>query len=123
MALTRSYKETVLKRIRDDGAFATALYAQAVSALLEGEQETALSILRDLVHARLSMKRLAEQTGMNEKSLHRILSVRGNPTMSNLLEILTRVRKDLGVNAAVSVQASALPRRVGGGRRAELVFA
>ena len=46
MALTREYKETVLERIKADPEFEKALYAEAVTALLEGEQEEGLSMLR-----------------------------------------------------------------------------
>ena len=48
MALTREYKQTVLERIKADPEFEKALYTEAVTALLEGEQEEALSMLRDL---------------------------------------------------------------------------
>jgi predicted Zn-dependent protease len=51
MALTRKYRQTVLARIKRDPKFARALYAEAVSALLAGETDVGLSILRDLVHA------------------------------------------------------------------------
>lgn len=52
MTQTRSYKETVLQRIREDADFATALYGEALEALLEGDKAMALGILRDLLHAR-----------------------------------------------------------------------
>ena len=51
MALTREYRETILARIKRDPKFARALYAKAVNALLEGETDEGLSILRDLVEA------------------------------------------------------------------------
>ena len=80
MALTRDYKETVLARIKREPKFARALYAEAVNSLLEGETEIGLSILRDLVHAGITFKKLAKQSGLGEKALHRMLSNRGNPT-------------------------------------------
>ena len=49
MALTRAYRETVLGRIKRDREFAAALYAEAVNALIQGERETGLGVLRDLV--------------------------------------------------------------------------
>jgi hypothetical protein len=51
MAVTRDYKETVIARIKRDPKFARALYTEALTALLEGEVEEGLSMLRDLVHA------------------------------------------------------------------------
>ena len=42
-ALTRDYKETVMARIQRDRKFALSLYAEAMSALLEGETAEGLS--------------------------------------------------------------------------------
>jgi len=87
MALTREYKKTVVARIQRDEKFARALYAEALNARLEGETAEGLSMLRDLVHAQISFKELARQTGLGEKTLHRMLSRRGNPTTRNLVAI------------------------------------
>lgn len=88
MALTQKYKQTVLTRIKRDPKLAKALYAEAVNALLEGETEEGLSILRDLVHASITFKELARQTRFGEKTLHRMLSRRGNPTTRNLFAVM-----------------------------------
>jgi hypothetical protein len=37
-----------------------------------------------LVHAEITFKELARQTGLGEKTLHRMLNRRGNPTARNL---------------------------------------
>lgn len=105
MALTREYKDTVLARIKRDPQFARALYAEAVNALFEGETDEALSILRDLVHAGITFKTLARQTGFGEKALHRMLSSRGNPTTRNLFAVTKAIRKDLGIKIRVTVPA------------------
>jgi DNA-binding phage protein len=97
MALTREYKATVMARIQRDPKFARALYAEAVNALLEGETEEGLSMLRDLVHAGLTFKELSKQTGLGEKTLHRMLSRHGNPTMRNLFAITKVIRGHLGI--------------------------
>ena len=70
MGLTIGYKTTVLARIKRDPAFKKALYAEAINAILEGEIEEGLSMIRDLVHAEISFKELAHQTGFGEKALH-----------------------------------------------------
>ena len=103
MALTRDYKETVLARIKRDPDFARALYAEALDAVLEGETAEGLSMLRDLVHAEITFKELARQTGFDEKSLHRMLSRRGNPTARTLAKIVAAIREDLGFVPRVSV--------------------
>lgn len=53
--------------------------------------------LRDLVNATVGFEALATDTGKPTKSLHRMLSKNGNPTMDNLAAILGIVRKKLGV--------------------------
>lgn len=105
MALTRDYKETVLADIKRDPKFARALYAEAITALLDGETEVGLSMLRDLVHAGITFKTLSEQTGFGEKTLHRMLSRRGNPTTRNLFAVTKAIRQDLGVKLSVAVPA------------------
>ena len=94
MALTREYKTTVMARIKRDPKFARALYAEAVTALLDGETAEGLSMLRDLVHAEITFKELAHQTGFGEKALHRILGRNGNPTTKTPAAILATIRED-----------------------------
>ncbi len=102
MPLSREYKDTVLSRIKRDPKFARALYNEAMSALIEGETEEGLSMLRDLVHAGITFKTLSKETGFGEKALHRILSRRGNPTMRNLFAIAKVIRNDLGLKTEVN---------------------
>ena len=103
MITTRPYSETVIARIKRDREFARLLYADAINAILEGETAVGLSILRDLVNAQISFKELARQTGLGEKTLHRMLHRNGNPTARNLGRIVKRMAKDLGVKARVQM--------------------
>jgi len=105
MALTKDYKATVQARIQNDPKFARALYAEALNALLEGETAEGLSMLRDLVHAKITFKALATETGFGEKTLHRMLSRRGNPRTQNLFTITRAIREDLGVTPRVTIHA------------------
>ena len=105
MGLTRDYKATVLARIKSDPKFARALYAEAMTAILDGETAEGLSMLRDLVHAEITFKALARQTGFDEKSLHRMLGGRGNPTLRSLTAIVKAIREDLGFVPRVTVAA------------------
>lgn len=104
MPLTIDYKSTVVARIKRDPKFARALFAEAANALLEGETAEGLSILRDLVHAEISFKELARQTGFGEKSLHRMLGRNGNPNVRNLSLILRKIAQDLGLTPRVEVR-------------------
>lgn len=106
MGLTRNYKETVTTRIKCDPKFARALYAEALGAILDGKTEEGLSILRDLVHAEISFKKLALRTGFGEKALHRMLSRRGNPTAKSLAAIVEVFERDLGFVPHVTILGS-----------------
>jgi DNA-binding phage protein len=97
MALTRDFKNTVVARVERDPAFTKALLDEAATLFLSGEPETARLILRDLVNATLGFERLAKVTAMPIKSLNRMLSPKGNPSMDNLAAIFDAVRKRLKV--------------------------
>jgi DNA-binding phage protein len=101
MITTRDYRETIIARIKREPKFAQGLYAEAVNAILEGETAEGLSMLRDLVHAEISFKELARQTGLGEKSLHRMLNRNGNPTARNLGLIVKSIAEDLGIKPCV----------------------
>ena len=103
MALTRSFKQTIAERAERDPAFAKALLDEAVTLFLNGEPEMARVILRDLVNATVGFESLAKETAKPSKSLHRMLSVSGNPSMDNLAAIFSVIRSNLGV--AIEVHA------------------
>jgi DNA-binding phage protein len=98
MALTRSFNETVVERVRHDPAFARALLDEAATLFLNGEPHPARLILRDLVNATVGFEGLARETAKPAKSPHRMLSQNGNPSMDNLAAIFCAVRKRLGVD-------------------------
>ena len=100
MALTRSFKETVAQRVQSDASFAQALLDEAATLFLNGsgEPETARLILRDLVNATMGFEQLATLTDKPSKSLYRMLSPNGNPSMDNLAAIFRVVRGRLKVN-------------------------
>jgi DNA-binding phage protein len=101
MITTRDYSETVIARIKREPEFARRLYAEAINSFLEGETAVGLSILRDLVNAEITFKELARQTGLGEKSLHRMLNRNGNPTAHNLGAILRSIAEDLKIKPRV----------------------
>ena len=101
MALTREFKRSVAERIVREPSFARALLDEAASLFLNGEPETARLTLRDLVNTTVGFERLAATTGKPAKSLHRMLSATGNPSMDNLAVIFGAVRRELGVGIRV----------------------
>ncbi len=101
MALTRDYKETVKERAQQDPYFSRALFDEALSLFLNGEADTARLVLRDLVNATVGFERLAVEVAKPSKSLHRMLSANGNPTMDSLTQIFKILKKNLDVNIQV----------------------
>ena len=95
MSLTRDCKATVQARAKRDPAFTQALLDEAVTLFLNGEAETAKLVLRDLVNATVGFETLADGIGKPSKSLHRMLSPAGNPTMENLSAILDALGREL----------------------------
>ena len=98
MTLTRNFKETVIQRVQDDSSFAQALLDEAATLFLNGEPEIARMMLRDLVNATIGFEQLAALTEKPSKSLHRMLSPTGNPSMDNLAAIFRAVREKLQVS-------------------------
>lgn len=107
MALTRDFRRTIMERVRPDPDFAKALLDEAATLFLNGEPEMARLILRDLVNATVGFEALAADTGKPAKSLHRMLSKSGNPTMDNLAAILGALRRTLGVEIHARAVAAA----------------
>ena len=103
MPITRNFKETIIERVQSDSEFALALLDEAVSLFLNGEPDTARLILRDLVNATVGFETLAKETAKPSKSLHRMLSAKGNPTMDNLTTIFKVLRQKLNVNIEVHI--------------------
>ncbi len=103
MALTRDFKETVAARVQNDPAFAQALLDEAITLFVNGEPESAKLILRDLVNATLGFEALAEEIHKPAKSLHRMLSQSGNPTMSNISAVFAAIKRALKVEVHTQI--------------------
>jgi hypothetical protein len=72
-----------------------------VSSAAWHRPKTARVILRDLVNATLGFEQLARMTDTPSKSLHRMLSPKGNPSMDNLAAIFGAIGSRLKVGLKV----------------------
>ncbi|MBM4378038.1 MAG: transcriptional regulator [Deltaproteobacteria bacterium] len=97
MALTREFRAKVLARAKRDPAFAKALLDEAITLFLHGQPEPAKAVLRDLVNGTVGFEALAAEIDTPAKSLHRMLSASGNPTMSNLSAVFAAIARALKV--------------------------
>jgi len=107
MVLACDAEQTVVERAGRDPDFAKALFGEAATLFLNGEPDAARLILRDLVNATVGFENLAELTQKPSKSLHRMLSPKGNPSMDNLAAIFGAIRKGLKVTFDVRVVETA----------------
>lgn len=103
MPLTRDFKQAIQARAERDPDFACALLDEAATLFLNGEPDAARIILRDLVNATVGFEQLANTTQKSSKSLHRMLSGNGNPSMDNLAGIFSALRGSLKVSLRVQV--------------------
>lgn len=101
MALTRSFKELVQKRVASDAAFAEALLREGVDTMLKGDIDTGKAILRDYIKATVGFEKLGEATATPAKSLIRMFGPRGNPQARNLFEVLGYLQKQAGIELHV----------------------
>lgn len=88
MPLTVEFKEIFKDSIDRDPAFGHELLRGAVQCLLDDDLATGRAILRNYVNATIGFKQLARIIGGHEKSVMRMLSVKGNPQAKNLFRII-----------------------------------
>ena len=84
-------------------AFAQALLDEAIDLFVNGDPESSKLILRDLVNSTVGFEALAEEVHKPAKSLHRMLSHSGNPTMSNISAVFAAVKRKLNVDVHTQV--------------------
>jgi len=106
MVLTRSFKDHIKAKIESDPEFREALFQEAVQTLIEGDVDTARTVLRDFINATIGFPALAKATGIPPKSLMRMFGPRGNPTAANLSEVIRVLQKKTGVHLEVRASAA-----------------
>ncbi len=102
VALTRSFKELVQKRVADDPAFGEALLREGIDAMLAGDVDAGKAVLRDYIKATIGFEKLAEATATPPKSLIRMFGPRGNPQARNLFGVIGYLQKQAGVELHVA---------------------
>jgi DNA-binding phage protein len=107
MALTREFRQTVQARVQRDPLFRQGLLSDAVESLLAGEVSLGKELLRDFINATVGFPKLAEQTGLHAKTLHQMFGPKGNPTASNLFEIVSYLQRVEGVRLQVKFMRAA----------------
>ncbi|MGD0210505.1 MAG: transcriptional regulator [Desulfomonilia bacterium] len=115
MALTKSFRETVQKRVKDDPAFRAHLLEEALNCFLAGDIDTGKNLLRDYLNATESTHIIADKIETNVKSLQRMVGPKGNPTTRNLFLIFNACTS----NEGIKIKACVTPHAEVTGKRAK----
>jgi DNA-binding phage protein len=107
MALTRGFRQTVQARVHRDPAFRKGLLRDAIESFLDGEVALGKELLRNFINATVGFPKLAEQTGLHAKTLHQMFGTKGNPTASNLFEIVACLQRAEGVRFQITATRAA----------------
>ena len=107
MALTRDFRITIMDRLRRDPAFRKGLFMEAMDAYLAGEPQLGKLILRDLINGTIGFEKLAAEVGLPSKSLHRMLSPRGNPGTNSFFSIVKALQRRTGLKLRVTTTKAA----------------
>ncbi len=97
MALTREFKDTVVKRAVEDPEFRIELLLHAINEFINGDLAVAKVLLRDYINASPQFDAVAKEMNKNTKSIQRMLGPKGNPTAENFTSLLKAVQKLEGV--------------------------
>lgn len=81
----------------------TALLQRAATHFLIGDARASRLALRDLVNASIGFEGLASEIGRPSKSLHRMLSDKGNPNMDNLSLVFSALGAALSTRLVVGL--------------------
>jgi hypothetical protein len=102
MAVTKSFKELLQRRVAKDTDFADELLCKGIDTLLAGDVETGKVILRDYIKATVGFEKLGEATYTPAKNLMRLFSPSGNPRALNLFGIIGYLQKRAGIELRVT---------------------
>ena len=103
MPLRRTFRKAVQARAVRDPSFRSSLLESGFDALLAGDLATFRSGLRTYVNATLGFSRLAERTGIPEKSLMRMLGPNGNPRAVHLATLIAAITEHEGVEVSARI--------------------
>ena len=78
-------------------------YTRALEAFFKGDFALGKKLLRVVLNGAMGYEVLATNTGIPSKSIHRMLSSKGNPSSTSLFLILNAVRKFDGFGVHVQV--------------------
>jgi len=88
---TRDYQPYLIKRLEDSGYAATYLKAALDETLADGNMESFLLALKNVVEAKGTKQSVATESNITRQHLQRLLAGNGNPTLETLTSVLQTV--------------------------------
>jgi DNA-binding phage protein len=102
----RRQKTSEAKAMHSDAQWRRKTFARALNAVYHADIDYAKQELRAVINGELGFEKLADLTSLPSKSLHRMLSTKGNPTAKNLGCILQAIITFEGYETKVIVSHS-----------------
>ena len=100
--LTRSYKETVIARIKCDPIFREMTLKGGVEFLFGDEPGVGKILLRDYINGTIGFDELGKLTGESPESLIRMFGPDGNPDNRSLPEVIRCLQRYAGIQPEVT---------------------
>ena len=101
MALTKSFKELVRRRVASAAAFAENSLREGVDTKLAGDIDTGKAILRDYIKATVGFEKLGD--GQPGQKLIRMFGPRGDPQAPNIFGIIGYLQKQAGIELHITL--------------------
>lgn len=92
MALTTSFRESVMRELRDK-EYRRAFLSEILHDMLTGDLDFAKSMLREYINGTVGFIAAGKALNRSPKSLMRMLSPKGNPQARNLLDLIVYLQK------------------------------
>jgi DNA-binding phage protein len=108
-AVSVPFSDVVQSRVQRDPDYAAALLAEAMQCFSRGETSIARAHVRDVIKGTIGYTELARLTGTPETSLVRMFGPSGNPTFSNVSNVISHLLQITGTE--LQVKLVSIPRR------------
>jgi len=103
MAVTRAFRETVIRRALSDEEYRRGLLTEAVNEILDGNLNAGKAMLRDYINATITFPELARRLNKSSKSIHRMFGPGGNPRMDSIAGVLKVLQEEEKVRLSVKM--------------------
>ncbi len=94
--LTVDFNDTLMERLQNSSVFRRAYLNEALGCMLADDLAVGKSLLRKYINATVGFIALGNALGRDSKTLMRMFSASGNPTVRNFFEIVAYLQKQEG---------------------------